>query len=176
MKKGWIILISALVLIGCSKDEAETQKNNESPKQPPVQEENVDTDPVNEEQESSWIEKFEAAPEIAYTPEAIVNQVKGPYANAELISGIEGYETLFEAFGEIPEDATNEELDKVFNYAISQIAVDVPDPQELIDSWTISLFGDPELEDSRYHFKEHYNIEIILDSSCLLYTSPRPRD
>ena len=165
LKKALFIFVSALLIVGCSNDKADNPKNNESPKQPQAQEENIDAEPVNDNHETAWIEKFEVAPEVAYTPEAIVNQTKGPYSNAELINGIEGYEKLFEEFGEIPPDATNEELDKVFKYAVSQVAVDVPNPQELIDSWTIQSFGDPELEDARYHFKDQYNIEIILDSS-----------
>lgn len=169
MKKWWVILISAILITGCTeKEEAKTDQNENKQEYKQDKEAGQETKKEEDaisESETSWIDKFNEAPEVAYETNDVVNQTKGPYASADLTKGIEGYDELFESFGTIPENVTEEELDKVFNYAVSQVAVEVPNPQELIDSWTIQSFGDPELEDTRYHFKDQYNIEIILDSS-----------
>lgn len=171
LKKWCLALGLAFFLFGCSNDDAKTGERKEPNLENEQTGEEAQAEPQNEEEQEeneeaeSWIAKFEEAPAAPLTETEIVNQVKGPFANAELFKETQGYEELFDSFGEIPEEATNEELDKVFNYALSQVAVDFPSPQEIIDSWTIDLFGDPELEDKRYHFKNHYNIEIILDSS-----------
>lgn len=165
MKNYMLILLSALLIMGCSKEETK-QAEKEDPNQAIT--EDAETDKGDKEvgaDSEHWIDQFQNVPEVAYTPEDIVNQLKGPYAEANLASSTEGYDELFAAFDTIPEDASEEELDQVFQYAVSRLAVEVPNPQELIDEWTIQLFGDPELEDTRYHFKDNYNIEIILDSS-----------
>ncbi len=170
MNKWWLVLgLAFFFLVGCSNDDAKTDEKKEPNLGNEQTEEEAQAEPQSEDEgdnkEESSIAKFEEAPEAPLTEAEIVNQVKGPYGNAELFKETQGYEELFDSFGVIPEDATNEDLDKVFNYALSQVAADFPSPQEIIDSWTIDLFGDPELEDSRYHFKDNYNIEIILDSS-----------
>lgn len=153
-------------MVSCSNEEIKTDDTRIAGEEASKQEKSQNPQEQDGSQEKeSWITKFEEAPEAPLTEAEIVNQVKGPYGNAELFKETQGYEELFDSFGIIPEDATNEDLNKVFNYALSQVAVDFPSPHEIIDAWNIELFGDPELEDSRYHFKNNYNIEIILDSS-----------
>ncbi|OCA80725.1 VWA domain-containing protein [Pradoshia sp. D12] len=173
MKKWVLIAVAALFISGCTDQEKETEVN-EKPKENSTEEVNSveETDPENaipkenvSVEETSWIEKFEAAPEVKMSPEYLANQPQGPYADISYDSNPESYQEFLKVMEGIPENATEEELDKVFNYIVSQVSVDVTDPQTVIDSWKVSSFGDPEIEDSRYQFKENYNIEVILDSS-----------
>ncbi|TFJ92770.1 VWA domain-containing protein [Lentibacillus salicampi] len=45
------------------------------------------------------------------------------------------------------------------------VAENYPNPQDTIKKWEFASFGNPDLPDERYHFKENYNIEVILDAS-----------
>lgn len=38
-------------------------------------------------------------------------------------------------------------------------------PQMVVDRWRMASFGSPDIEDARFHFRENFNVEIILDAS-----------
>lgn len=122
----------------------------------------------NQVQVSSEMEKEIA--EASPAPENIselIHQYAGSFSgegvNSETLKA--SFEKKVKEFEPLPENASNEELDQLFNYLYSLVAEDFPDPQSLIDKWELYSFGDPDLPDSRYQFKENYNIEIILDAS-----------
>lgn len=167
-----MVTLALLLLIGCSDKEPDQQ--NASPETTPTEEvsnkeerpaKETDTNQDSDKSEGNWIDKFAEAPEVKISPEYLANQPQGPYAEYRFSMENEKFEELFEGMDGIPADATEEELDKVFNYIVSQVSVDLTDPQTIVDSWKIGSYGNPELEDSRYHFKENYNIEILIDSS-----------
>jgi len=172
MKKCTVITLVLLLLIGCSDKEPDQQ--NAAPDTTPTEEvsnkeegsaKETDPDQDSNQTEDNWIDWFEEAPEVTISPEYLANQAQGPYAEYSFLKETEEFEELFEGMHGIPADATEEELDQVFNYIVSQVSVDLTDPQTIVDSWKIGSYGNPELEDSRYHFKENYNIEILIDSS-----------
>ncbi|KMY45933.1 hypothetical protein AC622_18435 [Bacillus sp. FJAT-27916] len=163
----WILFFLACILLtGCSEENPELK--NEPSEEAIIDGESADE--KNEERSSTqeggnWIEKFSKAPEVQMSPEYLANQLQGPYAEFSFLEEPEMFDAFFEDMEGIPADATEEELNQVFNYLVSQVSVDLTDPQTVIDSWKSSSYGNPELEDSRYHFKENYNIEILIDSS-----------
>ena len=92
----------------------------------------------------------------------------GPFAIPGTDWNDELYDELYKEFEKIEplrEDATEEEMDLYFKFFYSLIAYDFADPQDTIKKWEFSSFGDPDLPDSRFHFKENFNIEILLDAS-----------
>ena len=169
--KKWLAIISILLLLsGCSEEES--KQKSPSSEASPSEKVNGNEESLNEENDTNqdkdpnnWLEKFSEAPAIEMSPEYLANQLQGPYAEFDFLEEPEKYDNFFEDMEGIPADATEEELNQVFNYLVSQVSVDLTDPQTVIDSWKSSSYGNPELEDSRYHFKENYNIEILIDSS-----------
>ena len=163
MKKCTVITLVLLLLMGCSDKEPDQQ--NAAPDTTPTEEvsnkeegsaKETDPDEDSNQTEDNWIDWFEEAPEVTISPEYLANQAQGPYAEYSFLKETEEFEELFEGMHGIPADATEEELDQVFNYIVSQVSVDLTDPQTIVDSWKIGSYGNPELEDSRYHFKENF--------------------
>jgi len=72
---------------------------------------------------------------------------------------LEGFD--FPEEGELPQD----KVDKLFQKTLQLIAEDYPNPENLLNEWKDQSFGDPNIEDPRYQYKENYNVEIILDAS-----------
>jgi Ca-activated chloride channel homolog len=48
---------------------------------------------------------------------------------------------------------------------LALFAEDYASPQTVVDRWRVASFGSPDMEDARFQFKEHFNVEIILDAS-----------
>ena len=171
MKKWLLMVLVAVIVSGCS-DEIEDAKGSNKPQgngnetvEKPSSEENGESTEGGTAEKGAWIEKFEEAPQVTMSPEYLANQPQGPLGSFSYNREPEAYEDFFKEMAVIPADASEEELDQVFNYIVNQVSVDLTDPQTIIDTWKVGSFGNPELEDTRYHFKDNYNIEIILDSS-----------
>ncbi|WP_056685490.1 vWA domain-containing protein [Cytobacillus solani] len=58
-----------------------------------------------------------------------------------------------------------EEIEAYWRLAYSLFHENYPGPNEILKELNTILFGRPDLEDDRYRFKEHLNVEIILDAS-----------
>ncbi|WP_458415056.1 vWA domain-containing protein [Schinkia sp. CFF1] len=75
---------------------------------------------------------------------------------------------LLEMFKELPDiskQPTDQELDYFYQILLSKVQRDYKGPEELIRQMRFQSIGDPQIEDSRYQFKENLNVEIILDAS-----------
>lgn len=60
----------------------------------------------------------------------------------------------------------DEEIMEMYYLALLGLFAEVyPDPQQMIDQIKLVSFGNPEIDDPRYQFKDQYNVEIILDAS-----------
>ncbi|WP_067724795.1 VWA domain-containing protein [Oceanobacillus damuensis] len=98
----------------------------------------------------------------------LATQLPGPYGGYQPSFKGDHEEELREYFEQIEpmsENPSDEEYEAYLRYMYWLVAADYPDPQDVIKKWEFGSFGNPDLPDSRLHFKENYNIEILLDSS-----------
>ncbi|MFD1851221.1 VWA domain-containing protein [Oceanobacillus bengalensis] len=171
-----LLLTLSIIVIGCG-NEKESSDEEPQPSEYITEEkshseaDNITHDETKEEDDKEMIEKdLSFLDGISPAPEngtSVIDQTQGKYAdidvrdesvNADVLENVGKLEPL-------PEDASDEQLDMYFNYLYSLVAEDFPDPQDIIKKWEFGSFGNPDLPDSRYHFKENYNVEILLDSS-----------
>lgn len=120
------------------------------------------------EASTSIIEKeITEAPQIPKNINDLINQYAGPFSGDGVYSNTlkADLEKKIQEFKPVPKDASEQDLDQLFNYMYSLVAEDYPDPETIIKKWQLYSFGNPNLPDDRYHFKENNHIEIILDAS-----------
>lgn len=163
-----LFFLVALLLIGCNDDE----KDKESQKELDSASEAIETEDVKEEETEKVEEEVAAsslllhAPAIPTTIDEMANQLPGLFAGADNIYDYaDEIKQEFDKVGPLPENPTDEEYDQYLRYIYSLVAEDYPNPEDVIKQWQFASFGNPDLPDSRYHFKPNYNIEILLDAS-----------
>jgi Ca-activated chloride channel homolog len=176
MKCKWILFFTLFILLilltACSnsdKTTSEKPKSNETTTQEQTQKEkNPDTtdEPKTKDQEFdlSFLDELD---EIPQTTADIINQKAGLYAGVDVTDASVKEQVLkdINRLAPLPEDASEEQLNAYFKYLYSLVAEDYPDPKDTIKKWEFGSFGDPDLPDSRFHFKEKYNVEVLLDGS-----------
>nr|WP_280953332.1 VWA domain-containing protein [Virgibacillus natechei] len=172
-----MIFVTVFLLLGCTdesatEDNSEAKSENETAENEGASSENVksDEDERDQEQESQGNTELEFLDDIPSVPEdagGLINQKQGEYADIDVRDDSVAEDVLedIRKLSALPETASEEELNKYFNYLYSLVAVDFPDPQDTVNKWEFGSFGDPDLPDSRYHFKENFNVEVILDAS-----------
>ncbi|WP_274856657.1 vWA domain-containing protein [Bacillus methanolicus] len=77
-------------------------------------------------------------------------------------------EKTLEAFKGLPDISSNpskKELDHFYRELLKMVQKDFKGPEDLIRQLRFQSIGNPDVEDSRYQFKENLNVEIILDAS-----------
>ena len=138
MKKWLLMVLVAIIVSGCS-DEVEDTKGSNKPQdngneavEKPSNEENDVAAGNGTAEKKSWLEKFEEAPQVTMSPEYLANQPQGPLGSFSYNREPEAYEDFFKEMAVIPADASEEELDQVFNYIVNQVSVDLTDPQNVI--------------------------------------------
>ncbi|GAB3047769.1 VWA domain-containing protein [Virgibacillus ainsalahensis] len=171
-----IIFIVTVVLIGCTNDDS-TEEQNDDPSTETTQSNESETDDSennneeeNEKEEEQEDNELAFLQDISSAPENtadLINQKQGQYAGIDVRDDTVEEDVLADVrkLPPLAENANQDELDKYFNYLYSLVSEDFPDPQDTINKWEFGSFGNPDLPDSRYHFKENYNVEIILDAS-----------
>ncbi|WP_240374116.1 VWA domain-containing protein [Bacillus piscicola] len=165
-----------LFLAGCAADKGEEPPSeavtNEGDGEEETNEQADKANTTDEEKEStapaSNEEIWADLPEVPEDAAGFINQPKGKYPiyssdwtdeqKEELKADVSVLEPL-------PKEASEEEYDRYFQYVYSLVAEDFPDPQDVIKKWEFGSFGDPDLPDARFHFKENYNVEVLLDAS-----------
>lgn len=156
-------LFTFLVLVGCNQEESAPEDKEKESQSSTVESEGEKKETV-QDQEKDFFSQEEKVPE---TSSDLINQPAGKYAGKDF-SQKETKNAIAEEIKDMPvmtEEAPEEEVTKYFQYAYSRVAEDFADPQDLIGQWEFSMSGDPELPDSKYQFKENYNIEVMLDAS-----------
>ena len=146
-------LTCVMLLISCSNKD--TVK-----KEDPKKDTTVETSSVEEGKSQEEVTEVIPLPSTYAELEA---RPQGEYYNIV----IEKTEVL-EAFKDLPdlsESASEEELDHYYNKLLEKMQQDYKGPEEIINRLRFQLIGNPEIEDSRYQFKENLNIVIILDAS-----------
>lgn len=173
------MLVIALLLVGCSGEEEEPQSDGdaaEAENDNVAEETNSDQDEANKastnqdesaENEGNSLEFLADVPEVPQETNEFIHYPKGPYAGiyADDDSVIEDVQEEVRKLEPLPENASEDQLDNYFNYLYSLVAEDFPNPQDTMKKWEFGSSGNPDLPDSRYHFKENYNVEVLLDGS-----------
>lgn len=105
----------------------------------------------------------------------IVNYPIGTYSGRKYRDmGAEEQDLVLEHFNKLPEigdigpkkdQPTEDDVEPYWRLAYSLFHEDYPGPNDILKELNTILFGRPDLEDDRYRFKEHLNVEIILDAS-----------
>ena len=97
----------------------------------------------------------------------MANQLPGLFAGADNI--YDYADEIKQEFDKLAPYRKIQQMKKTMNqylrYIYSLVAEDYPNPEDVIKQWQFASFGNPDLPDSRYHFKPNYNIEILLDAS-----------
>ena len=165
------LLVTMFILSGC-KDSENTEKDTTD---------EVESEEVNAEQDGEELEKDDENSEekqddssialedldpIPTDVEGLANQSPGVFAGVNSLFDLENeIKEQMDILGPMSDNPTDEEYEKYVRYFYSLVAEDYPNPEDMIKKWEFSSFGNPDLPDERFHFKENYNVEIILDSS-----------
>ncbi|GAA0465610.1 vWA domain-containing protein [Alkalibacillus silvisoli] len=140
--------------------EAEEEEDNK--------EENDDEKESNEQESEE--EEIEVDP-IPSTFEELVAQEVGENAkqyNELGKSWEERRQEIYEDFSDLPElseDPSEEELDYFYRELLRKAQFDFKGPEEVLSQFKFHSFGNPDIGDTRYEFKENLNVIILLDAS-----------
>nr|WP_295975097.1 VWA domain-containing protein [uncultured Bacillus sp.] len=77
-------------------------------------------------------------------------------------------EKTLKAFKDLPNissNPTHEQLDYFYRELLKLVQDKFKGPEDLMKQMRFQAIGNPEIEDTRYQFKENLNVEIILDAS-----------
>lgn len=172
-----ILLFMLAWLAGCSPDNGnQNETTQEPPAQPTGTEQNgtpgSDTLAVNQPVKTGREQKVEALKAMvpqagAKLPETAEEFASFPLGRFAGLTYEEHKEEIEKALAEFPTvDDPDAEINKTYMLALLGLfAEDYPDPQQMIDQIRMASFGNPEIGDPRFQFKENYNVEILLDAS-----------
>ncbi|MCM3719806.1 VWA domain-containing protein [Fictibacillus phosphorivorans] len=155
-----LLFIFTILLVACTNDE-----NKDQPKKSSRTQEETNKEDNLGEKELAIINE---APKPSENLEEILEYPKGQFAGLDFRGNDEDKERILETFEDFPKlnsNTSDEVLDKYWATMVSYYHEDYPSPDEVLEGIKLQSFGNPELEDKRYHFKENLNVEIILDAS-----------
>ncbi|NGQ97044.1 VWA domain-containing protein [Brevibacillus sp. SYP-B805] len=161
-----------IVLNACSNEEKEPSREQAGEKPAEAVQTPAAPTQAPAAQEPSREEKIKALkawipPGVTKRPETAEEFAAlppGRFANLKYYDHEKEMLPILEQFPKI-EQPDQEILDLYYLALLGLFAEDYPDPQQLMDEIKMASFGDPNIEDPRYQFKERYNVEIILDAS-----------
>lgn len=121
-----------------------------------------------EKQKEKSIEAFipENVNDIPNTEKEILSFPVGKFGSVKFFGDKEKKikETL-SGFPQLKQGNDPEKIKKYFLALLGLFAKDYPDPKDLLNEFKQMNFGNPNIKDPRFQFKENFNVEIILDSS-----------
>lgn len=163
LKSLFLFLIILTVLSACNKEEKEMdgQVKQQAADQPTKQVSEKEDENKNRHEDES----IEPEP-LPSTYEELAALPVGEHVNFNPKLG-EPEKTL-EAFKGLPDISSNpskKELDHFYRELLKMVQKDFKGPEDLIRQLRFQSIGNPDVEDSRYQFKENLNVEIILDAS-----------
>ncbi|MFI8688550.1 VWA domain-containing protein [Rossellomorea sp. NPDC077527] len=158
-----IIIVLSLFIIGCGNESKEGKEKANQQGEPPQETSKVDKDKeVNEKEVEVQVEPLPS------TYSELENKPVGKDSNYIPLSTSEDKEKAVERFKDLPEIKNNpseKELDYYYQELLKRVQRDFNGPDSLIKQLKFQSFGNPEIEDPRYQFKENLNVEVILDAS-----------
>lgn len=162
-----ILIVSVLLLSACVGNKGESQSSKETNES--AQTVGEDNQQETKKKNPSIAELIEDLPEPTMTAEEIVNAAPGPFSGMkfdDLQSGEkEKFLEEYKDFPKVEGEPTEEEIELYWRKTLALFHEDFPDPTRIIQETEIASFGSPEMEDPRYQFKEHLNVQILLDAS-----------
>lgn len=169
-----IISLTFLFFIACSNNEEnnlaeEELTNNVEDESSEVLNNKSD----NEEEVEKSVEMadpferlYENPPSIPQTTEEFTEYPTGPMAGQDFESSKTDYIDFVKSYlPPLDAEATEDEITRYWEVLVYLTAEEYPNPYEILNEIQIDSFGDPELEDTRYQFKEQINVLIALDVS-----------
>lgn len=161
-----ILAIFVLILSGCNQDEQKSAgKDNTdataSSNNVADSEKNKETD-QNKETNDIKVDPLPA------TYEELASRKVGEHHNFHFNLNEKEIQKMLETFKDLPDiskNPTDEELDYFYQELLSKVQKGYKGPEEAIRQLRFQSIGNPEMEDTRYQFKENLNVEIILDAS-----------
>ena len=163
-----LLLVVIAVMMGCNQKETDTSTEEKEPTQQEEvevvdqNESEPETDP--EEIDSPEVEELQVEP-LPTTYEELASLPVGEHVGFHETTDTD---LVFETFKDLPDISTTpteNELNYFYRELLRLVQKEFKGPEELMKKLRFELMGDPEIEDSRYQFKENLNVEIILDAS-----------
>lgn len=164
----WVISLVTLFIVGCSKEDKVEQESNASEKNEKTAVEESKEVEMEEAVEQEELIEVEPLPS---TFEELENLTVGKYAGEIYLFSdgpIAEEDEILEKFSELPNikgDPTKLEIENFYRELLYLVQEDYYGPDQLLKEMQFQSMGDPEIEDTRYQFKENLNIEVLVDAS-----------
>lgn len=164
----WMLILIPILLVGCGNEEKTEGQPKES-KQPTTEKQKQ-----SDQEKASSDDATEVDPEdievkpLPSTYSELENLPVGPDSEFIRMLTPEEKDNAAERFADLPDISGNpskKELDYFYEKILERNQVDYVGPESLMKDLKFQALGDPDMEDSRYAFKENLNIEIVLDAS-----------
>ncbi|MCR8850838.1 VWA domain-containing protein [Rossellomorea sp. SC111] len=159
-----ILIVLSIFMVGCGNENKEDQTTQKNTSQ------KVDDD-NNPSKKATFTTSSNEEVEVAPLPSTYQELEDLPAGkDSERIPTLteEDKDKVAERFKDLPDIQNNpskKELDFYYQELLKRVQRDFKGPESLIKQMKFQSFGDPEIEDTRYQFKENLNVEIILDAS-----------
>jgi Ca-activated chloride channel homolog len=156
-----------IFLVGCNQDSGIDSQSNEAGV---IEHEAQGTDEKdNQEQgiETSPDAEIKLDP-LPSTYEELASRQMGEHHEFYFSLNDEEIQGMLDTFSNLPDiskNPTEKELDYFYQELLSMVQEDFEGPERAIRELRFQAIGDPDLEDTRYQFKENLNVEILLDAS-----------
>ncbi|WLR52592.1 VWA domain-containing protein [Bacillus tianshenii] len=164
MKRLHLILITGSLLLLLSACFQNTDNAKQQSKETPIETTTDKHDSTTPEEKIQQLKAMlpEGVDKIPQTAEEFIAFPEGPFSG-------EGFDEKKHGptLDELPviEGADDEVMNLYFLVLLSMFSEKYPDPQPILDRINSGSVEGPNMEDPGLQFKEHYNVEIILDAS-----------
>ncbi|MFC4403114.1 vWA domain-containing protein [Gracilibacillus xinjiangensis] len=176
-----VFLFSIFIMAGCFQrghDTEQVKENKESQENTfdnEIEENQKEFDKnfeLEEEEENSFEDIFNKAPEEPKDLEAIISYPAGPLSGNGKLTGkdpiisdeekVNYVKDVLPPIKEKDDVAYFDQWWRAFRYLFAE---EYPDPRQIIEEMNYTHFGNEALEDERFHFKDQINVLIVLDVS-----------
>ncbi|MEI5907454.1 VWA domain-containing protein [Bacillus spongiae] len=154
-----------LLIVGCSNEETKEEQN--ATKQASSNNEKSSNESTEETLEKNQTEDLEVRPlpttykELEALPAGKDSEYIPTLTNEDKERAVERFNDL----PDIKDNPSTNELDYYYQELLERVQQDYEGPESLIKQLKFQSLGNPQIEDSRYQFKENLNVEVILDAS-----------
>ncbi|WP_430784479.1 VWA domain-containing protein [Virgibacillus flavescens] len=171
-KKCYLLLVLTILFLitACSEEKSSKDAIEDSSEQEDSSDSEKQTKDVTKKETSDESSKSDNKhlKDISLVPTnevGFVRQNSGVFADKVIWDVEEKVKKQLKKLKPMSENPSDMEYKKYLSYMYWLVAEDFPNPKDVVKKWEFASFGNPNLPDSRYHFKENYNVEIILDAS-----------
>lgn len=174
MAKKLFLLVVVSILFGllgaCSAEENQGTKNNENTEKDGIK--NESNGSSSQEGSGKQWKDLLSVPEIPKTIEEIANQPSGKLSDFHIAASNKNKEEelkkaldVFDKLPKLEKGTSKKKKDAYWRKLVALFHEDYPSPSKIIKELKISRFGNPDIKDDRFQFKQNLNVEVILDAS-----------